>query len=146
MARIKIITPEKIIFTVKIPVRINDINYGNHLGNDALVGIIHEARVQWLQHLTYSELNIEGVGLIMAALAVEYKKESFYGDILVINISADEISRVSFNLYYSIMNQQGVLIAKAKTEIVCYDYIKNAIAILPEKFKQILLLKVLIKP
>ncbi len=139
MARIKIIIPGKIIFSVKIPVRINDINYGNHLGNDALVGIIHEARVQWLQHLTYSELNIDGVGLIMAALAVEYKKESFYGDILVINMSADEISKVSFNLYYSILNQQNVLIANAKTEMVCYNYSKNAIAGLPEKFKQILM-------
>ncbi|MEO6538677.1 MAG: acyl-CoA thioesterase [Ferruginibacter sp.] len=138
MARIKIIIPGKIIFSVKIPVRINDINYGNHLGNDALVGIIHEARVQWLQHLTHSELNIDGVGLIMAALAVEYKKESFYGDILVIDMSADEISKVSFNLYYSILNQQNVLIANAKTEMVCYNYSKNAIAELPEKFKQML--------
>ena len=139
MARIKINIPQKIIAVVKIPVRINDINYGNHLGNDALVSIIHEARVQWLKQLNYTELDIEGLGLIMAGLAVEYKNESFYGDILEVSISADEISRVSFDLYFSISNQQNILIAKAKTEMVCYDYEKKKVAAIPEKFKAILL-------
>ena len=139
MARIKINIPEKIIFTIKIPVRISDINYGNHLGNDALVSIVHEARVQWLKHLNYTELDIEGVGLIMADLAVEYKNESFYGDILEITMSADEISNVSFDLYFSLTNQQDILIAKAKTGMVCYDYKNKKVAVIPKKFKTLLL-------
>ena len=135
MARIKINIPKKIIAIVKIPVRINDINYGNHLGNDALVSIIHEARVQWLKQLNYTELDIEGLGLIMAGLAVEYKNESFYGDILEITMSADEISNVSFDLYFSLTNQQDILIAKAKTGMVCYDYKNKKVAVIPKKFK-----------
>ena len=103
MARIKINIPEKIIATVIIPVRITDINYGNHVGNDALVGIIHEARVQWLSQLGYTELNIEGTGLIMSDLAVEYKNESFYGDQLKVTISIGELTAVSFELFYSIV-------------------------------------------
>ena len=59
MARIKIDLPEKIISVVNIPLRITDINYGNHLGNDALVGIIHEARVLWLHQMGYTEFDIE---------------------------------------------------------------------------------------
>lgn len=47
MARVKLNIPENIISVIIIPVRINDINYGNHVGNDAFVSIIHEARVQW---------------------------------------------------------------------------------------------------
>ena len=55
MARIKLTVPEKNILTaVLIPVRIGDINYGNHLGNDAFVSIIHEARVQWLRQNNYT--------------------------------------------------------------------------------------------
>ena len=46
MARIKLLMPEQKIFSTDIAVRITDINYGNHVGNDAFVRLIHEARVQ----------------------------------------------------------------------------------------------------
>ena len=88
MARIKIDIPEKIIATFHIPVRIADINYGNHVGNDAFVSIIHEARMQWLQQYGYTELNIEGTGLIMSDLTVEFKNESFYGDVVEVKLGA----------------------------------------------------------
>lgn len=141
MARIKISIPENQIATVKIPVRITDINYGNHLGNDSLVSIVHEARVQWLKSNQYSELEIEGVGLIMSDLAVEYLNESFYGDELQINIAATEITKVSFELYYTvkaIRNENTILIAKAKTGMVCYDYGNKKVAAVPEKLVSIL--------
>ncbi|MEP6713390.1 MAG: thioesterase family protein [Ferruginibacter sp.] len=136
MARIKINIPEKAIGNIKIPIRINDINYGNHLGNDALVSIIHEARVQWLRQFNYTELNIEGIGLIMADLAVEYKNESFYGDMLDVTISVDEISKIGFDLFFSISNQKNILIAKAKTGMVCYDYENKKVAAIPDNFKK----------
>jgi acyl-CoA thioesterase FadM len=98
MARIKIDIPEKVIGTFIIPVRIADINYGNHVGNDAFVSIIHEARIQWLNQHGYTELKIEGVGLIMSDLAIEFKNESFYGDVVEVKIIAGEISRVGFEL------------------------------------------------
>ena len=97
MARIKINIPEKIIGTFLIPVRIADINYGNHVGNDAFVSIIHEARMQWLKQYDYNELKIEGIGLIMSDLAIEFKSESFYGDIVEVLLGADDISRVGFD-------------------------------------------------
>jgi len=141
MARIKIAIPDNIIASVIIPVRITDINYGNHVGNDAIISIIHEARVQWLTKNNYSELNIEGVGLIMSDLAVEYVNESFYGDELRIDIAASEISRVGFELYYSIhtkRNEKQVQIAKAKTGMVCYNYSEKKVIAVPEKFKSLL--------
>lgn len=138
MARVKLNIPEKIIATVKISVRISDINYGNHVGNDALVSILHEARVQWLAQNNYTELNIEGKGLIMADLMVEYKSEAFYGDVLELKMSADEITKISFDLYFSITNQQNILIAKAKTGMVFYDYTNKKVAAMPEKFSALL--------
>ena len=139
MARVKINIQGKALAIIKIPVRISNINYGNHLGNDALVSILHEARVQWLQQYNYTELNIEGSGLIMADLAVEYKRESFYGDTLDISIFADDLTKVSFDLYFSICNQHNILIAKAKTGMLCYDYENKKVGRIPEKFKQLLL-------
>ena len=137
MARIKIITPEKIIDTINIPVRIGDINYGNHLGNDSLVSIIHEARIKWLSKNGYSEMNIGGCGTIMNELAVNYLNESFYGDTLIIQISIGEISTSSFELYYNITTLRAdkeLKVAKAKTGMVCYDYENKKIAAVPNAF------------
>ncbi len=141
MARIKINIPEKIIGTFLIPVRIADINYGNHVGNDAFVSIIHEARMQWLKQYDYNELKIEGIGLIMSDLAIEFKSESFYGDIVEVLLGADDISRVGFDLYYQLFakrNNENVLLANAKTGMVCYDYEVRKVAAIPEKLLSIL--------
>ena len=141
MARIKLLIPERKIFSTEIAVRITDINYGNHVGNDAFVRIVHEARVQWLTAKNYTELNIEGESLIMADLAVEYKGESFYGDVLNVEIAVGEISSAGFELYYVInVNRNGkvILIAKAKTGMVCYNYEEKKVRELPVKFVQFL--------
>ena len=141
MARIKIEFPEVVIGTVIIPVRITDINYGNHVGNDTFVSIIHEARMQWLKQHNFSELDIDGTSLIMGDLAVEFKKESFYGDVIEVKLSAGEISRVSFELYYQlsvVRNNETVLLANAKTGMVCYDYTTKKTVSIPEVLKQLL--------
>ena len=141
MGRIKLIIPEHKIFSTEIAVRITDINYGNHVGNDALVSMLHDARMQWLSSLNYTELNIENAALIMADLAVEYKAESFYGDVLFIGISIGEITKVSFEIFYevtTIRSDKKILIAKAKTGMVCYDYEAKKVANIPERFSQII--------
>ena len=142
MPRIKLEIPEKIIASVTIPVRITDINYGNHVGNDAFVGIIHEARMQWLSKHNYTEINIEGVGLIMSELVIEFKKEAFYGDQIQVRISAGEISRVGFELFYQLYTERDketTLLAHAKTGMVCYNYNEKKVAVVPQALKQLLL-------
>ena len=141
MARVKLEIPQNKIAVVTIPVRITDINYGNHLGNDAFVSIIHEARMLWLRQYGYTELNIDGAGLILADLAVEFKNESFYGDMIEITIAAGEISKVSFELYYQLCtkrNEKIIILAVAKTGMVCYDYNAKRVLSIPEKLKVIL--------
>jgi acyl-CoA thioester hydrolase len=141
MARIKIQLPQKVIASFAIPVRITDINYGNHVGNHAMVEIIHEARVQFLQKHNFTELNAGGTSLIMNELLVEFKNEAFYNDSLEVKIFSGEISRKSFELFYLLTtrrNEATVVIAHAKTGIVCYDYQEKKVDLLPEKLKLIL--------
>lgn len=141
MGRIKLEIPANIIDTINIAVRITDINYGNHLGNDSLVSIIHEARVQWLKKHHYTELDVAGAGLIMSDLVVEYVNESFYGDVLNIKIAVGEISRVSFELFYLVETKRGdsnIIIAKVKTGMICYDYTNKKVMSVPGELKNIL--------
>jgi acyl-CoA thioester hydrolase len=67
MSRVKLKIPtEKPLFTAIINVRIGDINYGGHAGNDAILSIMHEARMQMLNSHGFSEMNAGGTSLIMA--------------------------------------------------------------------------------
>jgi acyl-CoA thioester hydrolase len=126
MSRVKIVFPHyNPLHTATIQVRITDINYGNHVGNDALLSIIHEARMQMLAAHNYSEMNAAGNSLIMADVMIAYKNESFYADKLHISIYAAHISTSSFSLLYNITTTRhgsDITIAHAQTGMVCFDY------------------------
>lgn len=138
MSRIKVVIPNKKIFELSLKVRIADINYGNHLGHDSLISLLQEARIQWLASMGYTELNIEGTGLIMADIAVQYKAESFYGDELKINLFSGEAGAVNFDIFYEVKNQNDLMIAKAKTGMVCYDYDLKKVVKIPIELLRIL--------
>ncbi len=139
MSRVKIKFPaEKPLLTLAIPVRIGDINYGGHVGNDSVLSIIHEARVQLLASLAMTEMNAGGVGLIMADVAIAYKGEGFYGDTLEVAIYAAEFTSVSFDLLYHISTMRNGVntdIAHAKTGMVCFDYNIRKVTALPDALK-----------
>lgn len=137
--RIKIQFERDFTFSTHIPVRITDINYGGHVGNDKILAIIHEARMAYLQHLGYTEMNIEGSGVIMADSAIQYKGEGFYGDILEVQIYAIARSTMHFDMYYKLSTKrsnQDIDIAYAKTGMLCFDYSKRQIQAIPTSFLQ----------
>ncbi len=139
MSRVKIKFPtEKPLLTLTIPVRIGDINYGGHIGNDSVLSIIHEARVQLLASFGMTEMNAGGVGLIMADVEIAYKGEGFYGDTLEVGIYATEFTSVSFDLLYhisTIRNTARTDIAHAKTGMVCFDYTTRKVTAMPDALK-----------
>lgn len=133
MARITILTPKQFLFKTIVPVRITDINYGNHLGNDKVLSIIHEARVQFLAYLGGSELNIMGTGLIMADAAVQYRSECFYGTKIEILVAVNDISASTFDMLFLMRDSEnGKEIARAKTGMVCFNYSEKKIMRVPE--------------
>src|SRR5215831_1460143 len=135
MARIKIELPAQFTFTTNIPVRITDLNYGGHVGNDTVLSIIHEARVQFLKHHGYEELNLGGVGIIMSDVGIEFKNELFYGDIIKASVVMSEFSKVTFDICYKLEKEQAgkmITVAIAKTGMVCYDYGRKKIVPVPD--------------
>jgi acyl-CoA thioester hydrolase len=137
MPRIKIALPEKFIYKTEIPIRITDINYGGHLGNDSLLSIIHEARVRFLNHLGYSESNVNGSGIIMIDSAIQYKSEGFYGDELFVEVAVNDFTGIGCDFVYRITNKNTLKeIALAKTGIVFFNYEKRKTAPVPPEFKK----------
>ncbi|MDP4261853.1 MAG: thioesterase family protein [Bacteroidota bacterium] len=138
MPRIKIDLPDSFHFTAFIPIRITDINYGGHVGNDTILSLIHEARMQFLGSHGYKELEFEGAGMIMADAGIEFKNELFYGDMVEVSVTAAGFSKVSFDIYYKIEKEadgKKLVVAIAKTGMVCYDYANKKIVPVPEKAK-----------
>ena len=121
MERIKIHLPGNFNFSTIIKIRITDLNYGGHVGNDSFLSLIHEARQQFLNHFGYTELEIENVSLIMADAAIELN----YGDEIKISVAANSFDKYGFDIFYKIEILNGgnlFLSGKAKTGMLCYDY------------------------
>lgn len=141
MARVKLNFPaDKPICIVYIPIRISDLNYGNHLGNDAVLSLAHEARVQFLAKYGLSELEVGGAGLIMSDAAIVYKSEGHYGEIVCIEIFVTDVGRHSFDLLYRMTvdrNGGKADLAHVKTGMVCFDYTCRKVASIPQGLQDV---------
>lgn len=135
MARIKIDLPSAFAFVTDIPVYISHINHGNHLDNAAMLSLVSEARTRFLASMGYSEGNVEGVGIIVADAAIQYKAEVFYGDVLRFEMTAWEFSRVGCDLPYRVSRvADGAEVARGKTGIVFFNYQERTAVAVPPAF------------
>jgi len=116
-------------------VRISDINYGNHLGNDALLSLVHEVRLQFLQSRGFSELDIDGCGLILTDAVILYKSQGFHGDLLTILAAVGDFNKYGCDFFFKIIQKNsGKELARAKTGIVFFDYNRQKMASVPAAF------------
>ena len=140
MARIKLELPANFPFSTELRVRITEVNYGGHMGNDALLGLLHEARVQFLAHYGLSELDIGGVGIIVADSVIVYKSEAFPAETLVIAVAVTDLNPYGCDFVYLVTEKMsGREVAQAKTGIVFFDYPRRAIQNVPQPFLDLFL-------
>jgi 4-hydroxybenzoyl-CoA thioesterase len=138
MARVEVDLPERFPFVTEIPIRISDINYGNHLGNDAVLSLAQEARVRWLASHGWGELDIAGLGIVVADAAVVYRAEGTYGMVLRVELAWSDVRSRGCDLLYRLTDiASGREIARAKTGIIFFDYAARKVAHLPEPFRRV---------
>lgn len=136
MPRIIVAAPDDILFTTPMTVQIGDINYGQHLANDAVLRLCHEARMRWLKQQGWSELEAGGAGLIMANAAVQYLAQAHHGDDLRIDMGAADVGKGGFALLYHLIRESDEKsIARVQTGMVCFDYAAQRVCRLPESLK-----------
>jgi len=119
-------------------VEVTDLNYGDHLGNDAMIGIIHRARVHFMNHLGFSEKNLgDGkTGILLSDLVVNYKGEGFLFDMLVVESGIGELGTKGFRMFHRISTRQNRPIALAETGFVAFNLKEKKVARIPELFIQ----------
>lgn len=137
MARIKIDLPDLFPFETDIPIRITDLNYGDHLGNDTVLAFAHEARVRYLRSLGLSELDAGGTGLTMTDAAVVYRSQGRYGQVIRVQVSATGFGRSSFEMIYRMSDRDtGVDVALVKTGMAFFDYDRKKIVAMPADYRE----------
>lgn len=135
MARIQLDPPQNILFRTELQLAIADINYGGHMGNDAALRLAHEVRLRWLKSLDYTELNIEGFGIIVSDAAVIYRAEVFHGDSLTLSLGLADHNKYGFDIVYTAHSgNTGQEVLRIKTGVVFFDYQQRKIAAAPAAF------------
>ncbi len=136
MSRLKIEMPETYLYSTLMPIRIGDINYGGHLGNDSVLSMVHESRVRFLKNYGYTEQDVEGLALIMTDSAIIYKAEAFYGELVQVEVTIGEFNRFGCDFFFLLSNKDtAVEVAHAKTGVVFFDYQERKVVSMPTEFK-----------
>ena len=125
---------ERVDFSTKIPFRITDHNYGDHVANNVFVEYLHEGRVQFLKSLGYTERDLAGAALIQSELHIKYTKQGFYPDTMRMEISITNLRPTRFDMYYRGYDSAGELLLLAKTEMAAFDVGAGKPTRLPDAF------------
>jgi len=142
MARIQIDLPERFIFTTELPIYIGHINYGGHLDNALLLTLVSEARVRFFQDLGYTELNVEGLGMIMVDAAVQYRSEAFHGEVMRLEMTPQDVHGKGFDLVWRMGDKaSGREVARGKSGMLFFDYQQRKVQAVPEGFLRQLALR-----
>jgi acyl-CoA thioesterase FadM len=119
----------------RIAVRVGDINYGGHMGNDKALLVFHDARLSFLKALGFSEKNIGGPGIIMRDAHVAFRKEVFLGDLLLVDVGIDNVTSSSFNMTYTARRESDdAVVFTGSTSLVAFDYNIRRVVRLTDEF------------
>jgi acyl-CoA thioester hydrolase len=132
MERLTIVLPEKFNFTAEFPVLINDINSGNHVGNDAFIRYINEAF--W----RFSDAFDIRKKIIMADLAIIFRSEAFYGDVLKCEAAVSIHTKHRCHFYCRMSNSKtGKEIIRARARVIFFDYTQKKPVEVPEQIRSL---------
>jgi acyl-CoA thioesterase FadM len=136
MAKVKLELPDAFLFETEIVVRITDINYGGHLGNDTLLSLLHESRARLFRHMGFDERDIEGSSVIMTDAELVFSSEAFDGEWLAIRLQPVLEGRTRCEIFYQVSNAaDGREVARARTGMVFFDYTDRKIKKTPAGFR-----------
>jgi acyl-CoA thioester hydrolase len=136
MPRIQIDLPERFAFSTEITLYLGHMNYAGHLDNALLLAVVSEARLRFFKSLGYTELDVEGLGIVVADVAVQYRSEAFHGEVMVVRMTASDFGSKGCDLLWCLAEKSTQReVARGKTGIVFFDYSARKVASVPENFR-----------
>ncbi len=106
------------------------------MGNDKALQVFHDARINFLKKLGYTELDMgNGIAVIIVEANVKYKQEIFLHDILETEVWVSKIDRLKWTISYNTKRKNdGKTVLTGSTVMFCYDYHRKKITKIPEDF------------
>jgi YbgC/YbaW family acyl-CoA thioester hydrolase len=121
------------LISYPVKIRYSDINTASHVGNDKLISLIQEARIELLETLGFKNNSDTDVTYVVADLGVNYKAEAFFADELLIEVGVSDFREKSFDVLYKVTNTKNhQIIAEAKTGLVFLDPQTGKATAIPE--------------
>ena len=106
------------------------------MSNDSVLSIVYKARIRFLNSWRFSEVDTTGARIIMFDAELQYKSQSYHGDILVFEVTVDDLVKNWCDFFFKIINKpSGRGIARAKTGIAFFDDQSNKLVPVPENFR-----------
>ena len=137
MTRLHVAVPEEFLFRMERTVGLSDINYAKHLDSVSMVKILHEARLQFLASLGFTEANVYGLGLVVTDLSVDYIAESFANDRLTIDVGVSKFTRHGFDIGIKVSNEAlEAVVCNGNFGLVFFDFDKHHLARVPSGFEE----------
>ena len=125
------------MFTFYYTIKQEDLNYGNHVGNERALLFFQWTRESFLRQNNLSETNIgDGSGFIQVEATVQYKKQLFLNQKIEVRITKIEIKGLKIIFEYEIYTGKELAITGTAT-VLAYNYEEQKIKKIPTNFKEI---------
>lgn len=123
-------------FSIPMTVRFSDLNIANHVGYQHFFSYFQEARIAYLKQFDYSEMDIEGYGMIIGEANCRYKQELVENDQVQVACGVTEVKSKGFVMEYQISKAE-MICATGYTKNFCYNYQAERIIRPPEAFVRV---------
>ena len=126
------------MFTFYYTIKQEDLNYGNHVGNERALLFFQWTRESFLRQNNLSETNIgDGSGFIQVEATVQYKKQLFLDQKIEVRITKIEIKGLKIIFEYEIYSGKDLAITGTAT-VLAYNYEEQKIKKIPANFKKVI--------
>ena len=126
------------MFTFYYTIKQEDLNYGNHVGNERALLFFQWTRESFLRQNNLSETNIgDGSGFIQVEATVQYKRQLFLDQKIEVRITKIEIKGLKIIFEYEIYSGKDLAITGTAT-VLAYNYEEQKIKKIPANFKELI--------
>ena len=126
------------MFIFYYTIKQEDLNYGNHVGNERALLFFQWTRESFLRQNNLSETNIgDGSGFIQVEATVQYRKQLFLDQKIEVRITKIEIKGLKIIFEYEIYSGKDLAITGTAT-VLAYNYEEQKIKKIPANFKELI--------
>ena len=125
------------MFKFNYTIKQEDLNYGNHVGNERALLFFQWTRESFLRQNNLSETNIgDGSGFIQVEATVQYKKQLFLNQKIEVRITKIEIKGLKIIFEHEIYSGEDLVIIGTVT-VLAYNYEEQKVKKVPANFKEL---------